>query len=45
MIKKLVPGAYVAPECDFAEDFPQGMICESPEGITEDFGTIEDFSW
>ena len=45
MIKKTVPGVYSAPECEFAEELSQGVICESPEGTTEDFGTIEDFTW
>lgn len=45
MIKKTVPGAYSTPECEFAEELIEGLICESPEGTTEDFGTIEDFTW
>ena len=45
MIKKTLFGAYTAPVCEIAEGFPEAMICESPEGTTEDFGTIEDFTW
>ena len=45
MIKKTVPGVYSAPECEFAEELFEVLICESPEGTTEDFGAIDDFTW
>ena len=45
MIKEAFSGAYLTPVCEIAEKLIEGLICESPEGTTEDFGTIDDFTW
>ena len=45
MIKEAFSGAYLTPVCEIAEELIEGLICESPEGTTEDFGAVEDFTW
>ena len=44
-MKKVCYGAYVAPECELSEKYCASVLCESPEGMTEDFGGFEDFTW
>ena len=45
MIEKPFYGAYSAPVCEFSEKYCESVLCESPEGLTEDFGGFEDFTW
>ncbi len=45
MLKKHTSGAYVAPFCELSEKYCESVLCESPEGMTEDFGGFEDFTW
>ena len=37
--------AYKAPQCGFCVETPADLLCESPDGITEDFGDLVDFEW
>ena len=45
MFKKQFNAGYKTPECVIAEAFEESLLCESPEGLTEDFGGFEDFTW
>ena len=45
MFKKQFNAGYKTPECVIAEAFEESVLCESPEGLTEDFGGFEDFTW
>ena len=45
MVKLYLTRAYAAPECETAENGLEAILCESPEGLTEDFGGFEDFTW
>lgn len=40
----LVQG-YSAPVTEIEERVPADLLCESPDGYTEQFGDIEDFAW
>ena len=37
--------AYKAPQCGFSAGSLCDLLCESPDGITEDFGDLVDFEW
>lgn len=45
MSNKTNHGAYNAPECEMSETLIKELLCESPTGSTEEFGTIDDFTW
>ena len=45
MQKHCCPGAYAAPKCEMSEKVLLDLLCESPDGITEDFGDLVDFEW
>ncbi|MBO4671640.1 MAG: hypothetical protein J5640_07370 [Bacteroidales bacterium] len=45
MVTNLFKGAYSAPVCELSEKYCESVLCESPEGLTEDFGGFEDFTW
>lgn len=40
----LVKG-YMAPATEIGEQVLADLLCESPDGYTEEFGDIEDFTW
>lgn len=44
-MKKNSVEAYMAPVCENSVKFCESVLCESPEGLTEDFGGFEDFTW
>lgn len=45
MIKKSIPGAYQAPNCEPGGILIEDLLCQSPSGMTETFGETEDFTW
>lgn len=45
MTKKSFWGVYDAPDCEVSAKEAEVVLCESPEGMTEDFGGFEDFTW
>lgn len=45
MINHHFSGVYAAPVCEISEKTLSELLCESPDGITEDFGDLVDFEW
>lgn len=45
MVNHSIPGAYKAPTCEMEETLYEKVLCESSDGVTEDFGDFEDFTW
>ena len=45
--KVFISGApvYRAPRLEMTEKVLEDLLCTSPDGLTEDFGDIEDFTW
>lgn len=36
---------YKAPWIEMTEKVCEDLVCTSPDGLTEDFGDTEDFTW
>ena len=45
MVKTHYFGAYSAPVCEFAEESLEALLCQSPGGLTEEFGGDVPFNW
>lgn len=36
---------YKAPRLDYSAKVVEDLLCTSPDGLTEDFGETDDFTW
>lgn len=45
MVKLLFNGAYTAPNCETAEECLEALLCQSPGGTTEEYGSDVPFNW
>ena len=45
MTVNLFDGAYLAPDCEITEELCEELVCQSPNGSTEQFGDEVPFNW